>query len=142
MPQGGENPHAQIDKGSAAPGPQPAAAAAAPADPQRRLTGSIELDPAAASRVPAGAVIYLMARPAGEAGGPPVGVLRLPATGFPVRFEMGDGNSMSGGPLPDALRLDARVDADGDAATKDANDPRASLDGVTLGRSDVKLVLK
>lgn len=145
MPQGGENPHAQIDKGAAAPAPQPAAAAAtpaAPADPQRRLTGVIDLDPAAATRVPAGAVIYLMARPAGEAGGPPVGVVRLAASGFPVRFELGDGNSMSGGPLPDTLRLDARVDADGDAATKDANDPRASLDGVTLGRSDVKLVLK
>jgi hypothetical protein len=69
-------------------------------------------------------------------------VLRLPASGFPLRFEMGDGNSMSGAPLPDSLRLDARVDADGDAATKDPNDPRASLDGVALGRSDVKLVLK
>lgn len=147
MPQGGENPHAKIDKGAGAPAPQAptAAAAAAPAaagDPKRRLTGVIELDAAAAGRVSAGAVVYVMVRPAGEAGGPPVGVLRLPASGFPLRFEMGDGNSMSGAPLPDSLRLDARVDADGDAATKDPNDPRASLDRVALGRSDIKLILK
>lgn len=147
LPQGGENPHAKVG-GPGAPattGMPPAAAAAEPAappDPKRRVTGLLEIDPALAGQLPPGAVIYVMARPAGETAGPPIGVVRLPAAGFPLRFELGDGQSMSGAPLPDQLRLDARVDADGDAATKDPGDPRAVLDNVALGRTDVKLVLK
>ena len=145
LPQG-ENPHAKVGA-PGAPAAQPAAAAqpapaAAPNGPTRRVAGQIEIDPALLAQVAPGSVIYVMARPAGETGGPPVGVVRLPATGFPVSFELGDGQSMSGAPLPDQLRLEARVDKDGNAATKDPDDPRAVLDNVGLGRADVKLVLK
>jgi len=91
-----------------------------------RLT--LELDPA--SSVKSG-IVYVIAR-GGEAGHP-VAVKRIETNAFPITIDFGAGDSMMGAALPDKLRLEARLDSDGDAGTNDPADPRAAVDGVVAG---------
>lgn len=140
---GEENPHAKLGQASAqAEAPAGAPEAAQGGDPKRRVAGVIELDATQAARVPSGATVFLLARPAGVSAGPPVGVKRLVAASFPLAFELSDGDSMTGAPLPESLRIEARIDSDGDAATKDPSDPKGALEGIALGSSGLKLQLK
>ena len=97
---------------------------------------TLQLDPGAKSR---NGIIYVMARPL--AGGPPVAVKRMMAGAFPITFDFGAADSMMGQPLPEKFRLDARLDSDGDAATKPPTDPAATQNEVSAGAA-VTLVLK
>jgi cytochrome c-type biogenesis protein CcmH len=126
----GEDPHAGLPE----PGARPAAA---PADGVR---GTVEL--ASGVRPAPGAVVFVSVRPAGTAGGPPLAAKRLAASAFPLAFEVGPGDSMMGQALPDRVRLDVRVDGDGDPMTRDPADPSASADDVRLGAAGVRLVVK
>ena len=120
-------------------GEAPATAAATrPAAPNdgRSISVTLDVDPGAALKT---GVVYVMARP--PAGGPPVAVKRLQVASFPVSFELGSADSMMGQPLPDSFRLEARLDSDGDAATKRPTDPSAMQDGVAPG-ANVRLALK
>jgi tetratricopeptide (TPR) repeat protein len=115
-----------------------ATAMAAPASPGdgRSIQVTLELDPGA--RVRSG-VLYVMARPA--AGAPPVAVKRMQISSFPVTFDFGTADSMMGQPLPDRFLLEARLDSDGDAATRSPNDPSATQQNVSPGAS-VRLALR
>lgn len=113
-------------------------AAAAPAGGGGAVRITLDLDPAAKSRT---GTIYVIARPAGVSGGPPVAVKRVAATSLPVTFDFSSADSMMGQPLPASMRIEARLDADGDAATRSPSDPSASQDGVKAG-STLKLALK
>lgn len=104
-----------------------AAPAAAPSD-GKNVRVTLNLDAAATTRT---GIVFVMAR--GPSGGPPVAVKRLLATNFPVTIDFGAADSMMGQPLPPAFRLEARLDTDGDAATKPPTDPKAALDGVAPG---------
>jgi cytochrome c-type biogenesis protein CcmH len=119
-------------------GAAPATAMATPASPGdgRSIQVTLELDPAA--RVRSG-VLYVMARP--PAGGPPVAVKRMQVSTFPVTFDFGAADSMMGQPLPDRFLLEARLDSDGDAATRSPNDPSATQQNVAPGAS-VRLALR
>jgi cytochrome c-type biogenesis protein CcmH len=78
-------------------------------------------------------VVYIIARAEGESGGHPVAVKRIDAASFPLSVELSDADSMMGQPLPPTVRVDARLDSDGDAATVDAADPSAFVEGVRAG---------
>ncbi|HEX7831389.1 MAG TPA: hypothetical protein VF787_17160 [Thermoanaerobaculia bacterium] len=108
------------------PGMTPAVAASGAPGQPIRLT--LELDPA--SPVKSG-IVYVIAR--GGAAGHPVAVKRIETNAFPLTIDFGAGDSMMGAALPEKLRLEARLDSDGDAGTTDPADPRASIDGVTAG---------
>jgi tetratricopeptide (TPR) repeat protein len=142
MRQFGSEPPPQAARAEDAPAEgAPAAPPAGPAAPARGVAGVIEIDPRLAGSVPAGGLVFVTARPAGVTQGPPVAVKRLPAS-FPLRFELTSADSMMGQPLPDKLRLEARLDADGDPLSRGATDFAARLDDVPVGRVDLKLVLK
>jgi hypothetical protein len=81
-------------------------------------------------------------RAEGEQAGAPVAAKRLAAGSWPVAFRVGAADSMMGGTLPARLRIEARVDGDGDPLTRDPTDPAGSLDGVALGSERLRLVLK
>jgi hypothetical protein len=74
-------------------------------------------------------------------GGPPAAVKRLPISTFPITVDLSAADSMMGQPLPKKMRIEARIDSDGDPLTKDPKDPSAVLDGVMMGQS-VSLTLK
>jgi tetratricopeptide (TPR) repeat protein len=86
-------------------------------------------------------VVFVIARPAGEPKGHPLAVKRLEASSLPATFDFGDADSMMGSPLPPSIRLEARIDSDGDIITKDPTEPFAFQDGVKSGAS-IKLALK
>jgi hypothetical protein len=67
-------------------------------------------------------------------------VKRFPVSAFPLSFDLSSADSMMGQPLPPKIRLDARIDSDGDPLTKDPKDPVASADNVAAG-SAVALTL-
>jgi len=132
------NPHAGVktpggDKG--APAPQQTASTV------RHVAGTVDVDPSIRGKLPAGGILFVFARPAGGSEGPPVAVKRLPAR-FPATFELSEADSMMGQPLPDQLLIEARLDEDGDPTTRPPTDPKARLDGVKVGRTDLRLVLK
>lgn len=130
--------------GSVAQNPAPPAMMTAPSTPGsgKGVSGVIDVDPSARASVPAGSVIFLIARAAGIAGGPPAAVKRMRAGTFPMDFQLTTADSMMGGPLPENLRLEARVDPDGNPMTKSPSDPAAVVDGLQAGATSVRLVLK
>jgi len=91
-------------------------------------------------KVPATAVLWIMARDNGSAAGPPLAVKKaMPSQTIQVDLSAND--SMMGQPLPKQVRIEARLDLDGNPMTHDANDPTAFQDGVGPGAT-VMLTLK
>jgi tetratricopeptide (TPR) repeat protein len=107
----------------------------------RRIAGTVDIDPSIRSTITPGSILFVFARKAGAVGGPPVAAKRLPAT-FPVAFELSEADSMMGQSFPDALLIEARLDSDGDPATRAPTDPQARLDRVKAGQTDLRLVLR
>jgi hypothetical protein len=100
----------------------------------------VDIDRALLKGLAPSATLYVFVREAGFGAGPPVAAARLPAT-FPARFELGEGDAMMGQSFPDSVLIEARLDADGDPTTRPSSDPKARLDDVKTGRTDVRLVL-
>jgi hypothetical protein len=133
----GADPHAGLASTS-----EPAAAAPESAGTgTRSVAGTVDIDPALQGSLAPGAVVFVTAREVGSTGGPPIAVKRLPAA-FPLRFQLSSADAMLGGELPDHLKIEARVDSDGDPLTRDPKDPSAKVEGVTLGTQDLHLVLR
>ncbi|HVT43899.1 MAG TPA: tetratricopeptide repeat protein [Thermoanaerobaculia bacterium] len=120
--------------------PPVAAAPATPAlstDP-KSVAGTIALSGSRSG----GGILFITARPEGVVGGPPVAVVRIEAAAFPVAFQLTSAHSMMGQPLPERLRIDVRLDADGDAMTRDPSEPKAAVDSVTLGDQNLRITLQ
>ncbi len=116
----------------------PPTAGAAVATPQAGIQITLELDPAAKTK---SGVLFIMARPEGVTSGPPLAVKRLGSETWPMTVTLSAADSMMGQELPAKVRLEVRLDADGDAATKGPDDAHAVADGVALG-SKIKMALK
>ena len=114
---------------------------AATAQTARSVSGTVDLDTALGSQPPSG-VLFLIVREAEVDSGPPLAVQRLVPQSFPLRFEIGEADSMTGDSLPDELQVEARLDSDGDPSTRPATDPGAREDLVPLGSQDLQLVLR
>lgn len=123
--------HPPIDGGGA---PASAPAAGPVAGPSVNVT--LDLDPSARSKT---GVLFVIAR--NPAGGPPAAVKRLQGVTFPVTVTLSSADSMMGQPLPAKFRLEARLDSDGDAATKPPTDPAAMQNDVVPG-TNVRLALQ
>jgi hypothetical protein len=81
-------------------------------------------------------------RAAGVTTGPPVAVKRFSASSLPGAFAITSADSMLGQELPERVRIEARLDPDGDPLTRAATDPSARLEDVKLGSTGLRLVLK
>ena len=105
------------------------------------MRGRIELAPALEGRVPAGAILFLIAR--NPQPGPPLAVQRIPSPRFPLDFSIGPEDRMIQTlPFEGTLLVSARLDADGNATTRTPGDLQgAAADGVTPGASGVSVVL-
>jgi len=86
-------------------------------------------------------ILYVMARDASGAGGPPAAVKRIEVTSFPIDVDLTSADSMMGQPLPSKMLIEARLDADGNVMTKDPADPKASAENVVTG-ANVTLTLR
>jgi Tfp pilus assembly protein PilF len=88
------------------------------------------------------AVLFIIARGSGQTAGPPAAVKRIMSPTFPLEVDLSAADSMMGQPLPATVRIEARIDSDGDPLTKNASDPHAAQDGVATNGTKVTLVLK
>lgn len=107
------------------------------------ISGRVELAPGLAGARPAGAILFVIARPQGARGGPPLAVLRIPQPEFPYAFQIGPADVM----IPSMrfegpISLTARLDEDGNAMTRGENDLSSEpAEPLTPGTVDVALVL-
>lgn len=121
---------------AAAPSPMGAPGSAPPAADAVHIT--LNIDPAAN---PKSGIVYVLARPLGQAGGPPIAVKRLNVASFPAKIEFSSSDSMMGDPLPAKMHIEARLAPTGDVTTKKPTDPHAATDGVAT-KSTLTLTLK
>jgi cytochrome c-type biogenesis protein CcmH len=119
------------------PAPAPAVAAAPVSGPSVHVTLTL----AGAAPSP-NAVLFIIARAAGQSAGPPAAVKRIAAPTFPLDIDLSAADSMMGQPLPATVRIEARLDSDGDAMTKNPSDPHAVQDGVATNGTKISLALQ
>ncbi|MEE8410408.1 MAG: hypothetical protein V3T05_12435 [Myxococcota bacterium] len=113
-----------------------------PAAPSGSIVGTIEVTDALKGKVAAGDVIFVVARNA--ATGSIIAVTRVVApAAFPADFELGGSDVMhTQTSLTGKVRLEARVDKDGDAMTKNPGDVVGAVaDLVTVPATGVVLTL-
>lgn len=123
--------------GAPSAGSTPAEMPAAAQGPSVHVTLSL----AGGATPPPNATIFVYARAAGQTSGPPAAVKRLPLGAFPISFDLSAADSMMGQPLPPSMRIEARIDSDGNAMTKSPTDLTAAQDDVSAGAT-VQLALK
>ena len=86
-------------------------------------------------------VLFIIARAKGVTAGPPAAAKRLAAHSFPLDYSISSADAMMGGILPAEVTLSARLDSDGNAGTRSANDLIAAPVDVATGSSAVQLQL-
>lgn len=91
--------------------------------------------------VPRDSMLFVIVREAGLESGPPSAVKRVPAVNFPISVTINEKDSMAGEGLPGLMRVDARIDRDGNPLTKDPTDPQASEENVRPNGGQILLVL-
>ena len=123
------------------PAPAAAAASAPAAAPVSGPSVHVTLTLAGAAPSP-NAVLFVIARAAGQTAGPPAAVKRIAGPTFPLDIDLSTADSMMGQPLPATVRIEARLDSDGDAMTKNPSDPHAVQDGVSTNGTKVSLALQ
>jgi hypothetical protein len=69
------------------------------------------------------AVLFIIARQAGGAAGPPLAVKKIDSPKFPLDYSLGQDNvMMQGTPFAGKLNITVRLDKDGNPATRGAGD--------------------
>jgi len=130
---------------SASPSPSPGRPAAPPpasaAGAADSVRGTVTLAASAEGR---GGTLFVIARRQSVSRGPPLAVLRITSPSFPLAFEIGpDQVMMPGMRFEGPISLAARLDADGDAMTRDEADPKTPAPlSVTPGAQGVQLRLE
>ncbi len=90
------------------------------AAPPSRTAYRLHVELAGGATPAPGAALFVFLR--GDAAGPPAAVKRLSAPVFPLDLELTAADSMLGAPLPERGTVGVRLDADGNASTRDARD--------------------
>ena len=136
----------QVPRGAVPPsraegsGPSAAAATSGASAP---ITGEIVLPAELALSRPEGGVLFVIARPTGARGGPPLAVLRIPSPDFPLAFSIGPADVM----IPTMqfvgeISMSARLDADGNAMTRGAGDISSEvIESLEPGATGVTITL-
>jgi hypothetical protein len=105
------------------------------------IRGTVRLAPGSEEGAGEG-VLFVIAR--SPEGGPPLAVKRIQGPSFPLEFELGPGDRMvEARPFAGPLLLYARLDADGNATSRDPGDRQGAAPGlVNPGDSGIELLLE
>ena len=105
------------------------------------IRGTVSVAEGLAGRAPAGAVLFLIARTGG--GGPPLAVERIADPRFPLEFSLGPEDRMiQTRPFAGELQISARLDADGNALSRQPGDLEGRAAGAASpGATGVVVVL-
>ncbi|HEY0723687.1 MAG TPA: tetratricopeptide repeat protein [Pyrinomonadaceae bacterium] len=103
-----------------------AAAAAQPASSGfagQTISGTITIDAKLKPNLDPNAALFIIARPAGAAGGPPLAVKKIDKPTFPLRYSLGQENvMMQGTPFSGKINITVRLDKDGNPTTRGGGD--------------------
>jgi cytochrome c-type biogenesis protein CcmH len=100
-------------------GPPSTAAAATSA----QISGTITIDPKLKKSIDPNAALFIIARQAGTAGGPPLAVKKIDKPAFPLAYPVGQENvMMQGTPFTGKITLTVRLDKDANPVTRTAGD--------------------
>ena len=135
-PQAPRNPAPAQRVEKSQPG-EPAVSGTASYPADSTYAGSVSLSPSLRNGVKPGMVLYVIARPGGGRDATPLAAKRFDVSGpgtFPFHFELGLADSMSGNPLPSSAELLAKLDGDGDLATRQPGDLVADPVPVQFGK--------
>jgi cytochrome c-type biogenesis protein CcmH len=132
MPQGGQRPRQQGDKAS-------------PATPaSQQITGKITIDPKLKAGADSAPVLFIIARPAGAAKGPPLAVKKIDRPVFPVSYFLGPENVMvQGASFTGSVAITVRLDKDGNPTTRQPGDLTGDYkkNPVAVGSKNIDIVL-
>ena len=105
------------------------------------IRGRVSVSEELAPRVPRGAVLFIIAR-RGDAG-PPLAVKRVRDPALPLEFSLGPGDRMIQAlPFQGPLKLSARLDADGNAMSREPGDLLGEAsEPVETGSQGVEIVI-
>jgi cytochrome c-type biogenesis protein CcmH len=113
---------AEIPSTGGAPKPTPAASPAS-APTGQSISGKITIDPKLKDKIDPQAALFIIARPAGGAGGPPLAVKKIDKPTFPLNYSLGQENvMMQGMPFTGKINITVRLDKDGNPTTRGAGD--------------------
>lgn len=87
------------------------------------ISGKITVDAKLQSKVEPQAVLFIIARAAGAAGGPPLAVKKIDKPRFPLSYSLGPANVMvQGMAFAGKINISVRLDKDGNPTTRGAGD--------------------
>ncbi len=109
-----------------------------------QISGTISIDPKLVSNMDSQAALFIIARPAGGGGGPPLAVKKIDRPVFPLSFFLGAENVMlQGRPFAGQLNLSVRLDKDGNAMTRESGDLLGEYkkNPVTVGSKGIDIII-
>ena len=114
---------AEIPAGSGQKTQSPAPAASASPPSSAQITGTITVDPKLKANIDPNAALFIIARPAGGAAGPPLAVKKIDKPVFPLTYSLGQENvMMQGTPFTGKINVTVRLDKDSNPTTRGAGD--------------------
>ena len=88
-----------------------------------QISGKITIDPKLKASVDPNASLFIIARPAGAAAGPPLAVKKIDKPTFPLNYTLGQENvMMQGTPFTGKINITVRLDKDGNPTTRGPGD--------------------
>jgi cytochrome c-type biogenesis protein CcmH len=127
---------------SQSPGQTTATANAATSSAQ--ISGRISLDPKLKANLDPNAALFIIARPDGVAGGPPLAVKKIDKPAFPLSYSLSQENvMMQGTTFTGKINITVRIDRDGNPTTRGTGDMTADYkkNPVEVGAKNVDIVI-
>ena len=126
--------------------PSEKAAAVAPkaAISGQTISGKITVNAKLKDKIDNQAALFLIARAAGSAAGPPLAVKKIDKPTFPLSYSLGQENvMMQGMPFAGKIGISARLDKDGNAMTREAGNLVGDYkkNPVEVGSQNVDIIL-
>ena len=114
---------AEIPAAGAAPQQSAAGPAPAPSTSGQTISGTISVDAKLKDNLDPQAALFIIARPAGGPGGPPLAVRKIDRPTFPLKYTLSQENvMMQGTPFSGKINITVRLDKDGNPTTRGAGD--------------------
>ena len=110
----------------------------------QQITGKISIDPKLKANVDGQATLFIIARPSEAAKGPPLAVNKIDRPVFPLSYSLGPENvMMQGVPFTGTITITARLDKDGNPATRQPGDLTGDYKGnpAAVGSKNIDIVL-
>ncbi len=100
-----------------------APSASSPAAASAQVSGKITIDPKLRGKIDPDAALFIIARSAGGAGGPPLAVKKIDKPVFPLTYSLSQENvMMQGTPFTGKISITVRLDKDGNPTTRGPGD--------------------